>query len=244
MNSTAAGWLQVALLVAALAACYVPLGNYMARIFTGDKDSRVESRIYKLMGIDSKADMRWTVYVRSLLAFSLVSVIFLYGMERLQHYLLAFVGQSQANVSPLLAWNTAVSFVTNTNWQNYSGESTMTYLTQMAGLAVQNFMSAAVGIVVAIAMIRGFARQRTDKLGNFWVDVTRCVYRLLLPLSVLGAIVLLATGVIDNFSHYTTYTTLAGGHTVIPGGPFASQEVIKDMGNNGGGPFNANSAHP
>ncbi len=244
MNSTAAGWLQVALLVAALAACYVPLGNYMARIFTSDKDWRVESRLYKLMGIDSKTDMRWTVYVRSMLAFSLVSVIFLYGMERLQHYLLAFVGQPQANVSPLLAWNTAVSFVTNTNWQNYSGESTMTYLTQMAGLAVQNFMSAAVGIVVAIAMIRGFTRSKTDRLGNFWVDVTRCVLRLLIPLSVVGGIILIAGGVVDNFTAYHTVTTLSGGHQTLVGGPFGSQEVIKDMGNNGGGPFNANSAHP
>jgi potassium-transporting ATPase potassium-binding subunit len=244
MNSTAAGWLQVALLVAALAACYVPLGNYMARIFTGDKDSRVERRLYKLMGIDSKADMRWTVYVRSMLAFSLVSVLFLYGLERLQHYLLAFVGQPQANVSPLLAWNTAVSFVTNTNWQNYSGESTMTYLTQMTGLAVQNFMSAAVGIVVAIAVIRGFTRSKTDRLGNFWVDVTRCVLRLLIPLSIVGGIILIAGGVVDNFTAYHTVTTLSGGHQTLVGGPFGSQEVIKDMGNNGGGPFNANSAHP
>jgi len=244
MNSTAAGWLQVALLVAALAACYVPLGNYMARIFTGDKDSRVERRIYKLAGIDPKADMRWSVYARSVLAFSLVSVIFLYGMERLQHYLLSFVGPNMAGVSPALAWNTAVSFVTNTNWQNYSGENTMTYLVQMAGLAVQNFMSAAVGIVVAIAMIRGFTRSKTDRLGNFWVDVTRCVLRLLLPLSIVGGIILIAGGVVDNFTAYHTVTTLSGGHQTLVGGPFGSQEVIKDMGNNGGGPFNANSSHP
>jgi potassium-transporting ATPase potassium-binding subunit len=244
MNSTTAGWLQVVLLVAALAACYVPLGNYMARIFTGDKDSRVERGIYKLMGIDSKADMRWSVYARSVLAFSLVSVLFLYAMERLQHYLFSFVGQPQANVSPLLAWNTAVSFVTNTNWQNYSGESTMTYLTQMSGLAVQNFMSAAVGIVVAIAMIRGFTRSKTDRLGNFWVDVTRCTLRLLIPLSIVGGIILIAGGVVDNFTAYHTVTTLSGGHQTLVGGPFGSQEVIKDMGNNGGGPFNANSAHP
>src|SRR5579863_9459597 len=243
MNSSAAGWLQVGLLVVMLALCYVPLGNYMAWIFTSDKHWRVERVTYKLIGADPAADQKWSAYLRSMLSFSVISVIFLYGVERLQHYLLLNVFHLP-NVPPAVAWNTAVSFVTNTNWQNYSGESTMSYLTQMAGLAVQNFMSAAVGIVIAIAMIRGFARQRTDKLGNFWVDVTRCVYRLLLPLSVLGAIVLLATGVIDNFSHYTTYTTLAGGHTVIPGGPFASQEVIKDMGNNGGGPFNANSAHP
>ena len=243
MNATSAGWLQVGLLVVMLALCYVPLGNYMAWIFTSDKHFRVERITYKLIGADPAADQKWSAYLRSMLSFSVISVIFLYGVERLQHYLLLNV-YHLPNVPPAVAWNTAVSFVTNTNWQNYSGESTMSYLTQMAGLAVQNFMSAAVGIVIAIAMIRGFVRQRTDKLGNFWVDVTRCVYRLLLPLSVLGAIVLLATGVIDNFTHYTTYTTLAGGHQLIPGGPFASQEVIKDLGNNGGGPFNANSSHP
>src|SRR3984885_9932632 len=149
-----------------------------------------------------------------------------------------------APVPPATSFNTAVSFVTNTNWQNYSGESTMTYLVQMGGLAVQNFMSAAVGIVVAIALIRGFTRSRTDKLGNFWVDVTRCVFRLLLPLSVIGAIVFMAGGVIDNFANYHTLTTLSGAHQTMVGGPVASQEVIKDMGNNGGGFFNANSAHP
>jgi K+-transporting ATPase ATPase A chain len=243
MSSALAGWLQVGLLVVALAVCYVPLGNYMARIFTTDKDWRVENGIYKLIGVDPKADQKWSAYLRSMLAFSAVSVLFLYGIERLQKYLLLNVFHLP-NVPPAVAWNTAVSFVTNTNWQNYSGESTMSYLTQMAGLAVQNFLSAAVGLVIAIALIRGFVRQRTNTLGNFWVDVTRAVLRLLLPLSILGAIVLLATGAIDNFAHYTTYTTLAGGHTTIPGGPFASQEVIKDMGNNGGGPFNANSAHP
>src|SRR5450432_3517277 len=242
MNSALAGWLQVALLVAALAACYVPLGNYIARIFTSEKHWRVERRIYKLIGIDSKADQKWSGYLRSMLAFSLVSVLFLYGLERLQHYLLLSLGM--ANVPPALAWNTATSFVTNTNWQNYSGESTMTYLTQMGGLAVQNFMSAAVGIVVAIALIRGFTRSRTDKLGNFWVDLTRCVFRLLLPLSVIGAIVFMAGGAIDNFTNYHTITTLAGGHQTMVGGPVASQEVIKDMGNNGGGFFNANSSHP
>jgi K+-transporting ATPase ATPase A chain len=188
--------------------------------------------------------MRWSVYVRSMLAFSLVSVLFLYGMERLQHYLLSFVGPNMAGVSPALAWNTAVSFVTNTNWQNYSGENTMTYLVQMSGLAVQNFMSAAVGIVVAIAMIRGFMRAKTDRLGNFWVDLTRCVIRLLLPLSIVGGLILIASGVVDNFTAYHTVTTLSGGHQTLVGGPFGSQEIIKDMGNNGGGPFNANSAHP
>jgi K+-transporting ATPase ATPase A chain len=242
MSSALAGWLQVLLLVVALAACYIPLGNYMARIFTSDKDWRVERGIYKLIGVDPKADQKWSNYLRSMLAFSFISVLALYGIERLQHYLLLSLGM--ANVPPALAWNTAVSFVTNTNWQNYSGESTMGYLTQMSGLAVQNFLSAAVGLVVAIALIRGFIRSRTDKLGNFWVDITRSVIRLLLPLSVIGAIILVAGGAIDNFSAYHTVTTLSGAHQTIVGGPVASQEIIKNMGNNGGGFFNANSAHP
>jgi potassium-transporting ATPase potassium-binding subunit len=242
MSSTAAGWLQFALLVAALAACYVPLGNYMARIFTAKEHWRVERGIYKLCGIDPEADMRWSVYARSVLAFSLVSVLFLYLIERTQHWLFLSVGM--ANVNPVTAWNTAASFTTNTNWQNYSGESTMSYLTQMAGLTVQNFVSAAVGLAVAIAIIRGFVRSRTDKLGNFWVDLTRGTIRLLLPLAVIGALILVASGVIENFAAYHTVTTLAGGHQTIPGGAIASQEVIKEMGNNGGGPFNANSAHP
>jgi K+-transporting ATPase ATPase A chain len=244
MNSALAGWLQVALLVAALALCYVPLGNYMAHIFTTPKHWRVERGVYKVIGIDPSADQKWSSYLRSMLAFSAVSVLFVYGLERLQHYLLSFTGPHMASVPPALAWNTAASFVTNTNWQNYSGESTMAYLTQMGGLAVQNFMSAAVGIVVAIALIRGFTRSRTDKLGNFWVDLTRCVFRLLLPLSIVGAIIFMAGGVIDNFASYHTVTTLSGAHQTIVGGPVASQEVIKDMGNNGGGFFNANSAHP
>ena len=242
MSSTAAGWLQFALLVAALAACYVPLGNYIARIFTAKDHWRVERGIYKLIGIDPEADMKWSVYARSVLAFSLVCVLFLYLIERTQHWLFLSVGM--ANVTPVTAWNTAASFTTNTNWQNYSGESTMSYLTQMAGLTVQNFMSAAVGLVVAIAMIRGFTRSRTDKLGNFWVDLTRGTIRLLLPLSVIGALILVASGVIDNFASYHTITTLSGAHQTIVGGPVASQEVIKEMGNNGGGFFNANSSHP
>jgi K+-transporting ATPase ATPase A chain len=242
MSSALAGWLQIALLVAALAACYVPVGNYMARLFTTNKHWRVERGIYKVIGINPEADQKWSAYLRSMLAFSLVSVLFLYGLERLQHYLLLSLGM--ANVPPALAWNTAASFVTNTNWQNYSGESTMGYLVQMSGLAVQNFLSAGVGIVVAIAMIRGFIRSRTDKLGNFWVDLTRITVRYLIPLSIVGGIVLMASGVIDNFANYHTISTLAHGHQTIVGGPVASQEVIKDAGNNGGGFFNANSAHP
>jgi K+-transporting ATPase ATPase A chain len=242
MSSTAAGWLQFALLVVALAACYVPLGNYIARIFTAKGHWRVERGIYKLCGIDPEADMRWGVYARSVLAFSLVSVLFLYLLQRTQHWL--FLSAGMAGVSPVTAWNTAASFTTNTNWQNYSGESTMGYLTQMAGLAVQNFGSAAVGLAIAIALIRGFTRSRTDKLGNFWVDLTRGTIRLLLPLAVIGGLILAASGVIENFSVFHTITTLAGGHQVIPGGAVASQEVIKELGNNGGGFFNANSAHP
>jgi K+-transporting ATPase ATPase A chain len=242
MSSTAAGWLQFAALFVALAACYVPLGNYIARVFTDTRHWRVERGIYKLCGIDPEADMRWSVYVRSILAFSIVGVLFLYLIERTQHWLFLSVGM--ANVTPVTAWNTAASFVTNTNWQNYGGESTMSYLTQMGGLAVQNFLSAAVGLAVAIAMIRGFTRSRTDKLGNFWVDLTRGTIRVLLPIAVIGAIILIAGGLIQNFADYHTIATLAGGHQTIPGGPVASQEAIKELGNNGGGFFNANSAHP
>jgi potassium-transporting ATPase potassium-binding subunit len=242
MSSALAGWLQAGLLVAALAVCYVPLGNYMAHIFTSDKDWRVERFLYRLMGIDRKADQKWSIYVRSILAFSAVSVLFLYGLQRLQDHIL--LSEGMAAVPPATAWNTAASFVTNTNWQNYAGESTMGYVVQMTGLTVQQFMSAAVGLVVAIAMIRGFIRSRTDKLGNFWVDVTRAAIRLLIPLSIVGGLVLIASGSIMNFHPYETYTTLSGAHQTIPGGPVGSMEVIKDMGNNGGGFFNTNSAHP
>src|SRR5271166_5248082 len=223
MNSAAAGWLQFALLVAALAACYVPLGNYMARIFTAKEHWRVERGIYKLCGIDPEADMRWSVYVRSVLAFSFISVLFLYLFMRTQHWLFLSIGM--ANVTPDTAWNTAVSFTTNTNWQNYAGEATMGYLVQMSGLMVQQFMSAAVGLVVAIAL-------------------TRAVVRLLLPMAVVGALILVAGGVIENLAAYHTVTTLSGGHQTIVGGTIGSQEVIKDMGNNGGGWLNTNSAHP
>jgi K+-transporting ATPase ATPase A chain len=242
MSSAAAGWLQLGLLVTALAACYVPLGNYIAHIFSADKHWRVERGIFKVIGVDPSADQRWSVYLRSMLAFSAVSVLLLYGLERLQHYLLFSLGLP--NVPPALAWNTAASFVTNTNWQNYSGETTMGYIVQMGGLAVQNFLSAAVGLVIAIALIRGFIRSKTDRLGNFWVDITHAVVRLLVPLSIVGALILVATGTIDNFHANEVVNTLAHGHQTITGGPVASQEVIKEMGNNGGGFYNANSAHP
>ena len=242
MNSSLAGILQIVLLVVALAVFYKPLGDYIARIFTSEKHSRVELGLYRVMGIDPEADQKWGTYARSLLAFSAVSVLLVYLIERIQHWLPYSNGM--ANVNPVTAWNTAASFVTNTNWQNYSGESTMGYVTQMAALAVQNFLSAAVGIVVAIALIRGFTRNKTDRLGNFWVDLTRVTIRLLIPFSIIGGIILMSTGVIDNFNLTSAVHTLSGGMQSIVGGPVASQEVIKELGNNGGGFFNANSAHP
>jgi K+-transporting ATPase ATPase A chain len=242
MNSSLAGVLQVVLLVAALAVCYKPLGDYLARVFTSPKHLRVEKAFYKVIGIDPEADQRWGTYARSVLAFSGVCVLFLYLLERIQPALPYSNGEPA--VPSFLAWNTAASFVTNTNWQNYSGESTMGYTVQMAGLAVQNFVSAAVGIVVVIALIRGFMRNKTDRLGNFWVDTTRIVIRVLLPISVIGGIILAATGVIDNFNLTHVITTLSGGQQTMVGGPVASQEVIKELGNNGGGFYNANSAHP
>jgi potassium-transporting ATPase potassium-binding subunit len=242
MNSSLAGILQIVVLIAALAICYKPLGDYIARVFMSPKHLRVEKGLYRVIGIDPEADQRWGTYARSMLAFSGVCVLFLYLLERIQSYLPYSNGEPA--VPSFLAWNTAASFVTNTNWQNYSGESTMGYTVQMAGLAVQNFVSAAVGIVVVIALIRGFMRTKTDRLGNFWVDMTRVLIRVLLPISVIGAIILTASGVIDNFNLTHVITTLSGGNQTMVGGPVASQEVIKELGNNGGGFFNANSAHP
>src|SRR6516165_2163255 len=188
------------------------------------------------MGVDAKADQRW------MLAFSAISVLAVYLLERIQGH--RFLSNGMPAVPPALAWNTAASFTTNTNWQNYSGETTMGYLSQMSGLAVQNFLSAAVGIAVAIALVRGFMRSRTDRLGNFWVDVTRITVRVLLPLAVIGGLVLAAGGVVDNFTATHVIHTLTGGTQNMVGGPVASQEVIKEMGNNGGGFYNANSSHP
>ncbi len=242
MSPALAGFLQAGLLVLALAVCYKPLGDYIARVVTTGKHWRPERRLYKLIGVDPSADQLWGTYLRSVLAFSAVSVLFLYLLERVQHWLLLSLGMP--NVPPALAWNTAASFVTNTNWQNYSGESTLGYVVQMSGLAVQNFLSAAVGIAVAVAMVRGFIRSRTGTLGNFWVDVTRITLRVLLPLSIVGALILVAGGAVDNFTATHTIATLTGGHQTMVGGPVASQEVIKEMGNNGGGFYNANSAHP
>jgi K+-transporting ATPase ATPase A chain len=242
MSDTAAGLLQVGLLVALLAAVYRPLGGYMARVYTTDKDLRVERGAYRLLGVDSKADQTWGVYARSLIAFSAVSVILLYLLQRLQDHLPLSLGLP--GVESGLAFNTAVSFVTNTDWQSYSPEATMGHLVQFAGLAVQNFLSAAVGIVVAIALIRGFTRSRTDRLGNFWVDLTRTVLRILLPMAVVGGLVLVAMGVVQNFSGGHEVTSVIGQTQTIPGGPVASQEIIKEIGTNGGGFYNANSGHP
>jgi K+-transporting ATPase ATPase A chain len=242
MSDTTAGLLQVGLLIAALAACYHPLGAFMARVYTSQHDTRVERVLYRVMGVDPKADQRWSVYARSLLAFSAVSVLGLYALLRLQPHLPLSLGFS--GVAPDQAFNTAASFVTNTNWQSYSGESTMGHLVQMAGLAVQNFASAAVGMAVAVALIRGFTRSGTDHVGNFWVDLTRGCLRILLPLAVVGTIALVALGAVQNFSSGTEATTLAGIHQSITGGPVASQEAIKELGTNGGGFYNANSAHP
>ncbi|HEY0472079.1 MAG TPA: potassium-transporting ATPase subunit KdpA [Kribbella sp.] len=242
MSDTAAGLLQVGLLLALLAAVYAPLGGYMARVYTSDKDSRIERGTYKLLGVDSKAEQTWGVYARSLIAFSLVGVILLYLLQRLQAHLPLSLGLP--NIDPGLAFNTAASFVSNTNWQSYSPEVTMGHLVQFAGLAVQNFLSAAVGIVVAIAVIRGFARAKTDRLGNFWVDLVRTVLRILLPMAILGGLILVAMGVVQNFSGGHQVTSVVGQSQTIPGGPVASQEIIKELGTNGGGYYNANSGHP
>ncbi|MEU1623692.1 potassium-transporting ATPase subunit KdpA [Streptomyces sp. NPDC005722] len=242
MNDTLAGWLQILALVGALALSYRPLGDHIAHTLTSVKHLRVERFAYRLGGVDGDADQKWSVYLRSVLAFSAVSVMFLYGFMRLQNHLLLSIGMPA--VTPGVSFNTAASFVTNTNWQSYSGESTMGHLVQMSGLAVQNFVSAAVGIAVVAALIRGFTRKKTDRVGNFWVDLTRIVVRVLLPLAFVFAIVLVAGGAVQNFHGVDSVSTLIGDHQSLTGGPVASQEVIKELGTNGGGFYNANSAHP
>jgi potassium-transporting ATPase potassium-binding subunit len=242
MSDTTAGLLQAGVLVAALAACYLPMGNYLARVFTSSQHLRAERGIYRLVGVDGDSEQSWAGYLRGVLAFSAVGVLFLYGFQRVQNQLWLSLGFPA--VEPGQAWNTAASFVTNTNWQSYSGESTMGHLVQMSGLAVQNFVSAAVGIAVAVALVRGFARSKTDRIGNFWVDLVRICLRVLLPLSVLAALVLIAAGAVQNLDAAHTLTTLAGQHQDITGGPVASQEAIKQLGTNGGGFYNANSSHP
>jgi K+-transporting ATPase ATPase A chain len=233
------------LLVLALVAVHVPLGDYMYRVYTSPRDWRVEKLIYRAIGADPKAQQPWYAYARSVLAFSAISVLFLFFFQLVQGKLPLHLHNPATQMTPALAWNTAISFVTNTNWQAYSGESTQGHLVQMAGLAVQNFVSAAVGMAVAIALVRGFARIKTSELGNFWVDLVRGTMRILLPLSIIGAIVLLAGGAIQNFHlHDQVVTTLSGAQQTITGGPVASQEAIKELGTNGGGFYNANSAHP
>ncbi len=242
MSETVAGVLFIASLILALTLAHRPLGDYLVGVLTPARHSRVERGIYRLVGVDPQGEQSWGVYARSVLAFSVVSVLLLYALQRLQDHLWLSLGLPP--VSPDQAWNTAVSFVTNTNWQSYSGESTMGYLVQAAGLAVQNFASAAVGIAVAAVLVRGFARSGADRLGNFWVDLVRVVLRLLLPIAVVGAVVLIAGGVVQNQSAGTDATTLAGATQHLTGGPVASQEAIKELGTNGGGFYNANSAHP
>ncbi len=242
MSMTTAGVLFVLSLVVALVAVHRPFGDHMYRVGAGTRSSLLERGIYRLVGVNPAAEQTWGVYARSVLAFSAVSLLFLYAFQRLQNHLWLSLGFDP--VVPHGAWNTAVSFVTNTNWQWYSGESTMGHLVQMAGLAVQNFVSAAVGIAVAVALVRGFARSRTGELGNFWVDLTRVTLRILLPIAVLGALALMLGGVVQNLSGGTDVTTLTGGTQTVTGGPVASQEVIKELGTNGGGFYNANSAHP
>ncbi|MET8534496.1 potassium-transporting ATPase subunit KdpA [Streptomyces sp. NPDC005065] len=242
MNDTLAGWLQVLALVIALCLSFRPLGGYIARVLTTDHHWAAERLIYRAGGVNGDADQKWSVYLRSILAFSAVSVLFLYAFLRLQNHLLLSLGMKPVTTDQ--SFNTAASFVTNTNWQSYSGESTMGHLVQMAGLAVQNFVSAAVGIAVVAALIRGFSRKTTDRVGNFWVDLTRIVLRVLLPLAFVFAIVLVAAGAVQNFHGIHDITTIAGGHQSMTGGPVASQESIKELGTNGGGFYNANSAHP
>lgn len=237
-----AGVLFIASLILALALVYRPGGDYLYRVLTPTRHSRVERGIYRLVGVDADGEQTWGVYARSVLAFSAVSVLLLYALQRLQDHLFLSLGFSA--VAPDQAWNTAISFVTNTNWQSYSGETTMGYLVQAAGLAVQNFVSAAVGIAVAAALVRGFARRATDRLGNFWVDLVRIVLRVLLPVAFVAAIALIAGGVVQNLSAGTDVVTLTGGTQHLTGGLVASQEAIKELGTNGGGFYNANSAHP
>ncbi|MDQ1526144.1 MAG: potassium-transporting ATPase potassium-binding subunit [Microbacteriaceae bacterium] len=242
MSTTWSFILQLATLILVLGLIYRPLGDYMALVYTSKKDIRVERGFYRLIGVNSGSEQTWPVYLRSVLAFSAIGVGLVYLVQRIQEILPYSLGLPP--VEQGLAWNTAISFVTNTNWQSYSPELTMGYTVQLVGLAVQNFVSAAVGIAIAIALIRGLAARKSTTIGNFWVDLTRGIVRILLPLSVVAAIILIIGGVIQNFSGFQHITTITGAAQTIPGGPVASQEAIKMLGTNGGGFFNANSAHP
>ncbi len=236
---TAASFAAVVLVLGAL---HLPLGGYLARVFTSDRDLRVERAFYRAIGVDPRAGQTWPSYLRAVLVLSAVGVLIVYLLQRVQQWLPYSLGLPA--VPEGLAFNTAVSFVTNTNWQSYSPELTMGYTVQFAGLMVQNFVSAAVGLAVAIALVRGFASRRSTTIGNVWVDLTRGIVRVLLPLSLVAAVVLVAGGVVQNLAGFTDVTTITGATQTIPGGPVASQEAIKELGTNGGGFFNANSAHP
>jgi K+-transporting ATPase ATPase A chain len=242
MSPVLADVLLVIALIGALALVHRPFGDYMAAVYTSKKHFRVETWIYRSVGANPDAEMRWPAYLRAVLAFSVVGVLFLYVLQRVQDKLPLSLGFKA--ITPDQAFNTAASFVSNTNWQSYAGESAMSHVTQTAGLAVQNFVSAAVGIAVAIALVRGFARSRTGDLGNFWADLVRGCTRILIPISLVAAVLLVAAGVIQNFGDIHTITTLTGDKQAISPGAVASQEAIKDLGTNGGGFFNANSAHP
>ncbi|MEV6053938.1 potassium-transporting ATPase subunit KdpA [Streptomyces sp. NPDC052107] len=242
MSPVLAGVLQLLALIGALALVYIPVGNYMAKVYSSRKHLRVEKWIYKAIGANPDAEMTWPAYLRGVLAFSAVSVLFLYLLQRLQGVLPGSLHFSAVN--PAQSFNTAVSFVTNTNWQSYYGEQTMGHVVQTAGLAVQNFVSAAVGIAVAVALVRGFARSRTGELGNFWSDLVRGTLRILVPGAAIAAVILVACGAIQNFSGIHEVGQFMGGSQQWNGGAVASQEAIKELGTNGGGYFNANSAHP
>jgi len=246
---TANGWVQIALFGAIVIAITRPLGGYMTRVFAGERTflwpvlRPVERAVYWCCGVDENEEQHWLIYAVAMLLFSVVGFVTLYALQRLQWYL-PFNPQGQTGVAPDLAFNTSVSFVTNTNWQAYSGETTMGYLVQMAGLTVHNFVSAATGIALAMALIRGFVRREAKAIGNFWVDLTRGTLYILLPISIVVGLVLVWQGVPQNLHAYTAATTLEGVKQVIAQGPVASQEIIKELGTNGGGFFNANSAHP
>ncbi|MFG2988224.1 potassium-transporting ATPase subunit KdpA [Streptomyces sp. NPDC048257] len=242
MSPVIAGVLQLLALIAALALAYRPLGDHMARVYSSEKHYRPEKWIYRAIGANPSAEMRWPAYLRGVLALSAVSVLFLYGLQRLQGSLPGSLGF--ASIDPDQAFNTAASFVANTNWQSYYGEQAMGHVVQTGGLAVQNFVSAAVGMAVAVALVRGFARSGTGELGNFWADLVRGTVRILLPLSVIGALILVACGAIQNLAGIHEVGQFMGGSRQWNGGAVASQEVIKELGTNGGGYFNANSAHP
>ena len=242
MSPVLAGVLQLLALIVALGLSYRPLGDYMAKVYSSEKHYKPEKWIYKAIGANANTEMRWPAYLRGVLAFSAVSVLFLYLLQRVQGSLPGSLGF--VSIDPDQAFNTAASFVANTNWQSYYGEQAMGHVVQTGGLAVQNFLSAAVGMAVAVALVRGFARSRTGELGNFWSDLVRGTVRILLPISVIGALVLVACGAIQNFSGIHEVGQFMGGTQQWNGGAVASQEVIKELGTNGGGYFNANSAHP